>query len=169
MEWIVLAGILIVFGWLLLCRLEPDSEGAFGRLLRRTRVHRIQTWFCRRFSREERFGLSLTIGLIISLLAGISFGELADEILEQELLTQLDLTFGEGLLGLVSETASRTFFWITQLANPIVLLVGVVLASLWMILRGRNADVFALLAAVGGGELINQALKLLFSRPRPTF
>lgn len=114
-------------------------------------------------------GLTLTVGVAISLLAGWLFGELADEILEQELLTQLDLALGDGLLGVVSEPVSQLFYGITMIANPVVLIAGVIIASLWLVKRGEKTDAVLVLVTVGGGGMINLLLKLLFSRPRPSF
>lgn len=114
-------------------------------------------------------GLTLTVGVAVSLLAGWFFGELADEIFEAELMTQLDLTLGEGLLHLVSEPVSRFFYGITLIAHPWVLLVGGTLAGLWLVRKRNNLDAILLVVAVGGGALINLLLKLLFGRPRPSF
>lgn len=163
---LVLAGI---SSWFWLCRSGPPNEDRLRKLAFQPRIQRIRNWLCQRFRRENKMGLTLTVGVAVSLLAGWLFGELADEILEEELLTQLDLTLGEGLLGVVSEPVSQLFYGITMIASPVVLITGVVLTSLWLVKRGDKADAVLVLVTVGGGALINFLLKLLFSRPRPSF
>ena len=158
-----------IAAWIGLCRPTGEEQSPVEEKSGQTIFMRIQAWFCQRFRRNSKFGLSLTIGLVVSMLAGWLFGELADEILEQELLTQFDLTFGEGLLSLVSEPVSQLFFAITMAASPFVLIPGVVLVNLWLVNRRRIADAVMMAVAVGGGAVINLTLKVLFGRPRPDF
>lgn len=129
----------------------------------------LKAWILKRLNREERFGLSLTAGVLIAVAAGLVFGELADEVFEDELFTQFDLAFGQFILTSSSVVGVRLFFTITQLGGVYFLTAAMIFMSLWLWTEERRRDILFLLLAVGGGILINLLIKGLFARARPAF
>lgn len=133
------------------------------------RYPRFATFVRNRLSPESYLGLHLTIGLLLSLAALGIFSLIAEDVVGREELTQIDLTVANTLHGDATPTGVAIFKAITTLGNVgtmVALGIGVVLVlaakKRWLLVGGW------LLAQAGGG-LLNEGLKLLFKRPRPSF
>lgn len=76
--------------------------------------------------------------------------------------------------GIVMATAVRNEMWTSFFAALTYLGSGVVLAPVGVVLivalyaKKRRAEALTLLLTLGGGELLNELLKAVFARPRPT-
>ena len=121
-----------------------------------------------RLSPQGYMGLHLTVGVIVILLAGWCFTELADEIAEGD-LARLD----EGAVAFVQSYANpavtRAAHVISWLGSVAFLAVASVVAAL-VFLRKRWFDaILGLALTMLGGSVLNILLKQLFQRQRPVF
>jgi undecaprenyl-diphosphatase len=131
------------------------------------RFERSRRFLRARFSPEGYLGLHLTIGLLAIVAAGWWFGDIAEDMSRNAATRALDdsitswfVVHSTPLLTAVSR--ATTFFgsvaWLTCAS-----LVG----ALILARRGYFYRLLALVLAVGGGALLNVALKHLFHRQRP--
>ncbi len=114
-------------------------------------------------------GLHLTVGLLIVLLAGWWFGGIAEDLLATDPLIAVDhrlaLWFNQHATPAVARLAEAV-----SLAGSPGLLIFASL-TLALIFWGQRAwyRLLALILTLGGGALLNLALKFFFHRPRPEF
>ena len=122
----------------------------------------------RRLSREEVVGLSFTISFLACACLTVAIALLAREVREDHGRPDaFDLTVGNTLVGLRSETLSRTMSAVTMLgdwrflalATPSLLLV------LW--LAGRHVSAILFAGSVLGGFGLSTLLKIALTRARP--
>ena len=136
--------------------------------LARKRWERHVRFLQARLSPTGYMGLHLTVGLIVILLAGWCFTELADDIAEGD-FARLD----EGTVAFVQSYANpavtRAAQIISWLGSVAFLTVASVVAAL-VFLRKRWFDaILGLALTMLGGGLLNMLLKQLFQRQRPVF
>ena len=120
-----------------------------------------------RLSPEGYLGLHLTIGLLVIVGAGWWFGDIAEDMSRNaatrvldESITSWFVVHGSPLLTAISRAV--TFFGSVGFITFASLGTGVVLA-----IRRSFYRLLALVLTVGGGALLNVALKHLFHRQRP--
>jgi len=123
----------------------------------------------RRISPEGYLGLHFTVGLLLSLLALVVFGEVAEAVMEQHDITRFDTALANvlhraatlvglaifrtcTLIGFVSHNAAA---W----PNEGVVLLG----------RGQWRILLASVLGFAGGSIFNLMLKIVFQRPRLYF
>ncbi len=122
-----------------------------------------------RLSPEGVLGLHLTIGAILLIAASAVFGTIAEDVVNAEPITLLDVRIAQWLHLRASAGMTRWMLGVTYLHGVagITLLSTAVGAYLW-----RRRDWYWLLSlaiAVAGGSLINVAMKYAFHRARPSF
>jgi undecaprenyl-diphosphatase len=120
-----------------------------------------------RLSPEGYLGLHLTIGLLVIVATGWWFADIAEDMSRNAATRALDFSITSWFL--VHATPLRTaisrvvtFFGSVGFVTFASVLTGVVLA-----VRRSFYRLLALVLAVGGGALLNIALKHLFHRQRP--
>jgi undecaprenyl-diphosphatase len=120
-----------------------------------------------RFSPEGYLGLHLTVGLLVVLLAGWWFGEIAEDMSRNAATRLLD----ERVIGWFQERASAA---LTQIARIITafgsvafLTIGSVIVAFALLRRGYVYRFLAVVVTMGGGSLLNILLKHFFHRQRP--
>jgi membrane-associated phospholipid phosphatase len=115
------------------------------------------------------FGLHLTIGALLMVLAVAVFGQLAAEVMGHEEITVLDLHIANWFN--VHHFEPMTSFMLAiSLAHMMVgvlLLMAVLGYIMWR--RGQTYWLWALLISVPSGMLLNVFLKYVFQRSRPVF
>jgi membrane-associated phospholipid phosphatase len=133
-----------------------------------TRLHRFTV---ARFSPQEQFGLHLTLGVLVLLLAMAGFARIAEEVLKGAPITLVDLRLANWLhLHANDNSLLRGFmFGITQLHSTPGALGLTALAGWWLARRDARHWMLTLVSAVPGGMLLNVALKHTFVRARPHF
>ena len=131
-------------------------------------------WLRRRFSPSEVFGLSFTIGLVLTGLFSWAFGSIIEDVLAQDPLARIDqavlyFVYSHGDPDL---TLAVTLF--EALFSPeLLLVVGAaagVLFAVWGYRRGDFQLGFSgvvLLATVSGTGALAELFKVLFHRDRP--
>ena len=122
-----------------------------------------------RLSPGGEFGLHLTIGMALLLVAGYAFSELAEAVMGQRAITLLDVRVAhwfnlharEPLTGLMrAVSAAHTVAGMVLLVTALAMYLWRTRARYWLL---------ALLISVPGGMLLNVALKYVFQRARPVF
>ncbi|HXV43197.1 MAG TPA: phosphatase PAP2 family protein [Anaerolineae bacterium] len=122
-----------------------------------------------RLSPTNYLGLHLTLGLLLSLAALNIFAGLADEVMEQEELTQFDLALATALHQNATPGQVAVFKEITKLGNVSVIVALGLGVSLVLLIRRCWLLLAAWLITLAGGVLLNLVLKAIFQRVRPEF
>jgi undecaprenyl-diphosphatase len=138
-----------------------------GRL--KLRYPRTWTFVAARFARGEYLGLHLTVGFVVSLVGLWMFGDVTEDVIHHDPLTQFDTALLDWLHAHATATGYTIFNAISLLGSPAALTVlalgvGVLLGvrHQWLVLGGW-------VAAFTGGSILNQVLKLVIQRPRPPY
>jgi len=120
-----------------------------------------------RFSPEGYLGLHLTVGLLVVLLAGWWFGEIAEDMSRDGATRLLD----ESVIGWFQDHASPALTHIarivTALGSVVFLTAGSIVTAIALLKRGFIYRVLAVIVTMGGGSLLNILLKHFFQRQRP--
>ena len=121
----------------------------------------------KRFTKQHKYGLYLTIGIIITLFFVYLFFGILRDYIGQAKLVQFDLR----VLNLFSTfrypTLNHQALFVTYLAKGEVIAIGVIVFSLILILLKNWRFLNALLISVLGGEIFVWIIKNLIDRPRP--
>lgn len=135
--------------------------------------HQIFSKFIRfieaRLSPGGEFGLHLTAGLALLVVAASIFGDLAEDVMGKEAITVLDLRVAHWFHAHAFEPLTSVMLGVS-LMHTGVGMVLLVAALGWHFWRARARYwLLALLVAVPSGALLNVALKYHFQRVRPAF
>lgn len=122
-----------------------------------------------RLSPGGEFGLHLTIGMVLLLVSGYVFHELAEAVMGQEAITVLDVQVAHWFNTHAAEPFTSLMLGVSAMHSVagMVLLFCVLAAWFW-----RERAYYWLLALVfslPGGMVLNVALKHVFQRARPVF
>lgn len=121
-----------------------------------------------RFSPAGAFGLQLTIGVALILLAALAFGVLAEDVVRGAAITQVDVRLAQWFRAHATPGFTRAMLFLTHTNGLAGTGVMAALLALWF-WRRRQRDWLALtLVAVPGGMLLNVVLKHVFQRARPS-
>lgn len=106
------------------------------------------------------------VGLAACLFMLLGLGWLCEEILEKESFA-LDAQILLGIHQWATPLLDQVMLTITRLGNPEVVVVVVVLSLGWFLWEQKWAEAKTLAIACLGALILNQGLKLVFTRPRP--
>jgi undecaprenyl-diphosphatase len=122
----------------------------------------------RRLARNERFGLPLSLGLLICLILLGCFGLIAVAANGHQ-TPAIDIRVMEGLYEhRESSPNARAFFLrLTQVGTGYYIIAVAVTGTVILLLRRRWFAAIILIVAVEVGPLINQGVKGIFQRARP--
>ncbi len=131
-------------------------------------------WLRRRLSPGEVYGLSLTIGLLLTGLFTWAFGGIVEDLLSRDPLVKADLNVLGFIYSHGDSTLTTAVVAFEAVFSPeVLLLAGAAAGCLLLVLGWRRREpgkVFSggvlLAAAFGTGALV-ELFKLLFNRPRP--
>lgn len=122
----------------------------------------------RRFRLDDAFGLSLTVGLIVLILAGWALAAVTSDVSGRWGLVEVDLPAARWFAENRADRVTSVMRWISDLGDAIflaALLAAVALA--WLYRTRRWSVALFLLVALVGGALLTDVLKDLVERPRP--
>jgi membrane protein DedA with SNARE-associated domain/membrane-associated phospholipid phosphatase len=140
-------------------------------LMRRVRQQHPKVWafLARRFAATEYLGLHLTIGLGLSLGALWLFGGIAEDIIHHDPLIQFDLTIANALYRRATPVGVAVAKGLSLLGSPgFIAAWGLVVVGL-LLVRRQYLLLGGWVAALGGGGLLDIALKRVFHRTRPAW
>lgn len=144
-----------------------QSYPPVAQLLRR--YDRQVRWLFRRLSPGGYLGLHLTLGLLAAGGCLWLFGGLAEDLLSNDPLVRFDQALATYLHNLASPYLTAFSVVITALGSlETIASVGLLVAG-YFVWRRWWLPLAMWLAAVAGGVALNQLLKGLFARPRPSF
>ncbi|MBA2608587.1 MAG: phosphatase PAP2 family protein [Actinobacteria bacterium] len=124
-----------------------------------------------KLSPAERYGLRQTLLVVAVALVGVPFGLLLQQVTREGPLTRVDTSLAEWLHERVRDSASLTAVMKTLsfVGRPTFLVPLVALTTLWCVRSGaRKLAAFLILTSLGGGA-VDTIVKILVSRPRPSF
>jgi undecaprenyl-diphosphatase len=133
-----------------------------------TPVSKLHRFLAARFSPEGEMGLHFTIGVALILCAALAFGEIAEDVVEGDTITLIDVQLAHWFRARATAGFTDFMLFITHwngIGGSSVM--GVLLAA-WFWYRRAHYWLVVVLVAVPGGMLLNVALKHVFQRARPT-
>lgn len=133
----------------------------------KNRYPRFFRFIKKRLTPNEKYGLHLTIGVLITLFFIYLFFGIVQDYLGQEALIRADLR----IINLVSQfrnpNLNQGMLFITYLAKAEIITTGVIIFSIILILLKNWRFLNALIVSVVGGEIFVWFIKNIFERPRP--
>jgi membrane-associated phospholipid phosphatase len=132
-------------------------------------LSRLRRFVAARLSPESQTGLHLTVGLVLMVAAAWLFGDLAEDVANNEAITLLDVRLANWFHA--NATASMTGFmlfisnWHGMVGAPIM----AALLAAYFYREREHYWMLAVFAVVPGGMLLNVLLKYVFHRARPSF
>ncbi len=127
----------------------------------------VLSFFHQKLSIFGPLSVKLVLGLVFGLVSLFLFAKLSEDLLFNELLL-----FDRITIGIVrffsSDSLTRIMKGVSRLGSPLVLIIVGVLIMLYLgFIRKRFWDTLLVPVVLGGGLILNEALKFLFHRPRP--
>lgn len=130
---------------------------------------RLQRFVAARLSPEGQTGLHLTVGVVLMLAAAWLFGGIAEDVVNNEAITLLDVRIAQWFHAHASTSMTHFMFLITNvhgmIGGPLMALV----LMAYFYFRREHYWLIATIAVVPGGMLLNVLLKYVFHRSRPSF
>lgn len=133
------------------------------------RFPRLRQFLAARLSPTELFGLHITAGLALILVAGTLFGFLAHQVVSDAPLTLLDARLARHFHGYAESGWTVLMLALTHAHATVPLLVLAGLFGLYLFGARAYYWLLALAIAVPGGMTLNVLLKQIFQRLRPQF
>jgi undecaprenyl-diphosphatase len=130
---------------------------------------RLRRFLAARLSPEGEMGLHLTLGLALLLCAGWLFGEIAEDVVEGDTITVIDVHLAHWFHAHASPGFTRAMLFVTHWNGIVGASIMGALLALWFWRRRAHYWLIVCLIAVPGGMLLNVALKHVFRRARPSF
>lgn len=132
---------------------------------------RLHRFAAARFSPEGEYGLHLTAGVAMLVLAMAVFARMAGAVVAGAPITQLDVEVANWLHGhaRVNDALREVLLLVTHMHSTPGILAMALLAGIWLVRNGHRYWTLALVASVPGGQILNVILKHTFERARPHF
>jgi membrane-associated phospholipid phosphatase len=121
----------------------------------------------KRLTPNEKFGLDLTIGTIITLFFIYIFFGILQDYIGQEPLIQSDLRIINLAQMFRTPVSNQVMLFITYLGSWQIVFLGAFFICLILFLRKRWYHLWTFIISVGGGEILVWIIKNLVERPRP--
>jgi membrane-associated phospholipid phosphatase len=130
-------------------------------------IEKLRIWLYR-LPLVEQLGIQLLFGLLVGLLCIVVFAVIADDVIEQDRLAQIDAEFADALHAQATPQSIQTYRIVSWIGMPGAWLIGVAV-GLFFLWRVQRLHLTIWIVALLGGLLLNNALKLVFQRARPEF
>jgi membrane-associated phospholipid phosphatase len=124
--------------------------------------------FVYRIPLVQQLGFQLIIGLIISLACLGGFAAITEDVLEQERIVEVDLSIANALHEAATPISTSIYKIISWAGMPGLWTLSIIVGLLF-IRRKQRLHLAILVIGLVGGVLLNNLLKLLVARQRPTF
>jgi undecaprenyl-diphosphatase len=132
---------------------------------------RLRRFAADRFSPEGAYGLHLTLGIAMLVIATAVFAQLAGAVVAGAPITRLDAELANWLHAHARASGGlrRFLMAVTHVHSTPGILVLASIAGIWLYRHGHRYWLIALASAVPGGLVLNVVLKHTFERARPHF
>ena len=135
----------------------------------RLRLARPLAFIQARLSPHSYLGLELTMGALSLLGAAWLFGGVAEEVVQGEPLTLLDVQVAQWFHEYATPSVTRFMLAVTHLHDPVVMTGAVLLLAGFLAVRRNRYWLICLGLIMPGGMLLNVLMKHAFARSRPSF
>jgi membrane protein DedA with SNARE-associated domain/membrane-associated phospholipid phosphatase len=177
---VLILGIAFVLGWRWFRKhereLSDDAMNAAERVVRsspmaalRARHPRTYEWVLDRFEPAGYLGLHLTIGLLVSVCALWVFGNITEDVIHNDPITQFDLTVLDWFHAHMTPLAYRIFVAISWLGSPTVVTVLGAAVACVLAIQHRRLLLLGWAAALAGAGVLDSVLKHIIQRARPIY
>ena len=122
-----------------------------------------------RLSPEGAFGLHLTAGVLLLVLAAAVFADIAEDVVTADRITVLDLQVAQWFHAHATPAVTRAMLFITNWHDTLGVSVMALLLAAWLHVTRARHWLLAVIVSVPGGMLLNVLLKYTFQRTRPFF
>lgn len=122
----------------------------------------------KRLTPDEKFGLYLTIGIIISAVFIYLFLNILLGLFTQDLLVMSDLRVINIAVTYRTPALNHFMFFITTLGSGAVVFIGAFALAIFFYLTNRWRYLISILSSVVFGELFYRIVKNIIERPRPS-
>jgi membrane-associated phospholipid phosphatase len=132
---------------------------------------RLHRFAASRLSPEGEYGLHLSTGVLVLLVATAIFARTADAVVAGAAITVLDVEVANWLHAhaRANGVLRQLLLALTHVHSTPGILVMAALVGVWLLRRTERYWLIALLTAVPGGLVLNVLLKHTFARARPQF
>ena len=124
-----------------------------------TKIGRFFAFIRRRFMRHQRNGLSLTLGITISILFLLVFFSILQDYRAQEALIRADTRIANLISTLRSEQLSNVMLLITLLGTWQIVFTGIIVVGFPLFSLNLMPYLLGLIISVSGGEIISSLIK----------
>lgn len=173
---IVLLIILFVFLWRWLVRREDEIKAEWQTFLKNSYVIWLRRRFApqiaflqKRFSPESYLGLNLTVGVLVLVGASWLFGGIAEDVVNSDPLTTIDLTIANLLHDNSTPTLNAVMIFVSYFGSTLFVSFLASAAAVWFAWQKQWYRLAELIIILPGGMLVNVLLKYAFHRARPVF
>jgi undecaprenyl-diphosphatase len=130
---------------------------------------RLHRFVAARLSPEGMTGLHLTVGVVLMLAAAWLFGGIAEDVVNNEAITLLDVRIAQWFHVHASPTMTHFMFLVTDVHGMIGGPIMALALMAYFYFKREHYWLIAPIAGVPGGMLLNVLLKYVFHRSRPSF
>jgi membrane-associated phospholipid phosphatase len=130
-------------------------------------VTRLRSFVAARFARGEYLGLHLTVGFLISASALWLFGSITEDVVHNEALTAVDLSFHAWMRAHATPFGDQVAIAISFIGGPLMMTILALVVGMILARRGAWLMVSVWLAAFVVGAFLDWMLKNMIRRPRP--
>ena len=116
----------------------------------------------------QRFSTRVLLGFLVSVLCLLLFAALAEDVLEQSRLVQVDMALANDLHQ-ASDANTIQIYKIISLFGYQILFPACAVIALVLAVQRQWLYLTMWIVALAGGQILNLLLKTLFARPRPVF
>jgi len=113
--------------------------------------------------------LHLTVGMVLLLLSGLVFHELAKAVMGQEAITVLDVQVAHWFNAHAAEPFTSLMLGVSAVHSVAGMVVLFCVLAAWLWRQRATYWLLALAFSVPGGMMLNVVLKHVFQRARPVF
>jgi undecaprenyl-diphosphatase len=113
------------------------------------------------------YGLNLTVGIVLLILALLSFWEIVEDLMDKEALFYLDFRIQRLLEQVANPEITRFMVDITNIGGVYLAIMTVGFLFIYLFHHKDWWGLYTLFLVAGVGEIFLVILKLLFHRPRP--
>jgi undecaprenyl-diphosphatase len=135
----------------------------------RNHISKLTAFVQARLSPEGVLGLHLTAGVFLIITATWIFARIASDVVMSAPLTLLDVKVSAWLHARATTPMTDFMFILTRLGSTVWVVLIALLVGLFLWRQKRKYAVMAIALTIPGGLILNDLLKLLFQRARPTF
>ena len=130
---------------------------------------RLRHFVAARLSPEGQTGLHLTVGVILMVAAAWLFGDLAEDVVNNEAITLLDVQIANWFHANATVSMTRFMLLVSNLNGMVGAPIMAALLAAYFYWKREHYWLVATVAVVPGGMLLNVLLKYAFHRSRPSF